>query len=48
MYAILADHPAQDARLAGAYLSLVVVFLGITRTFGGYAKTLQKKVPRVP
>lgn len=33
-----------DARLAGAYLSLVLLFFVFTRLFGARAKRLQKEV----
>ena len=33
-----------DARLAGAYLSLVLLFFVVTRLFGARAKRLQKEV----
>lgn len=33
-----------DARLAGAYLALVLLFMALTRTFGAYAKRMQKQI----
>jgi len=33
-----------DARLAGAYLALVLLFMVLTRVFGAYAKRMQKQI----
>jgi ABC-type multidrug transport system fused ATPase/permease subunit len=33
-----------DPRLAGAYLTLVLAFMALTRIFGGYAKKMQKNI----